>query len=373
MDEYLLQNRVSKKNITMKKTTFFLMLLFVVFHLSAQYVLEPGYIEMKKSQESMTSITFKSLKLIPLFAGNEFITAHQNLNSYVPLSEAIEKKWVIITETGGAQSNQENDSQITIINDSLTQQSQTNSNQIQNQSYISNQYNSSGTVNQLMIKNLTNDTILIMAGELIVGGKQDRIIAENLLIPPGSGFIPIPVFCVEQGRWAASETGSNFSQYNAFTANSIRKQAVQNESQTDVWNQVSIVTSKNNAESSTSTFNSVFNNEEFMKQFNEYIEFFTTEFAKLDNCIGFVGISGDKIIGCDLFAKTEIFQSQTKNLLSAYITEAITIGGTPSVSDNDVQAYLRSFLTGGVDQEDRIDEKGKSFQHGDYKLHIATF
>ncbi len=86
-----------------------------------------------------------------------------------------------------------------------------------------------------------------------------------------------------------------------------------------------------------------------------------------------MGVSGDKIIGCDIFAISELFYQQLESLIAAYITEAITINKTPSMKDSEIQVYLNSFLTEGSQQDSQINEKGKFFEHNGNKLHIATF
>ena len=41
-------------------------------------------------------------------------------------------------------------------------------------------------------------------GEELKGGKQARIIGSRLVIPPASGVLPVPSFCIEQSRWHGS-------------------------------------------------------------------------------------------------------------------------------------------------------------------------
>jgi hypothetical protein len=59
-----------------------------------------------------------------------------------------------------------------------------------------------GNVNELTIENLTVDAdVFILAGDIVCGGKQDRVISIDLILPPKSGKVKIGVFCVEAGRW----------------------------------------------------------------------------------------------------------------------------------------------------------------------------
>jgi hypothetical protein len=59
-----------------------------------------------------------------------------------------------------------------------------------------------GTVNELSIENVSeSDDVFVQAGDLVKGGRQDRTIALDVLVPPRSGKIPVASFCVEAGRW----------------------------------------------------------------------------------------------------------------------------------------------------------------------------
>src|SRR5438309_6102204 len=63
--------------------------------------------------------------------------------------------------------------------------------------------NETSNVNQLTVENVAGDVeIFLMTGDIVKGGKQDRAIAFDMIIPPKSGAIPIGSFCVEHGRWS---------------------------------------------------------------------------------------------------------------------------------------------------------------------------
>ena len=60
-----------------------------------------------------------------------------------------------------------------------------------------------GRVNELQIENTGAEQVFIQAGDIVKGGKQDRVLTVSFLLPPNSGRVPIASFCVEQGRWSA--------------------------------------------------------------------------------------------------------------------------------------------------------------------------
>ena len=63
--------------------------------------------------------------------------------------------------------------------------------------------------------------VLLLAGEILVGGKQNRVLREDILLPPLSGPRPIGVYCVEQGRW--NEGRRDFESKSTFADPGLRR------------------------------------------------------------------------------------------------------------------------------------------------------
>jgi hypothetical protein len=57
-----------------------------------------------------------------------------------------------------------------------------------------------GSVPELVVENPNGARVLLYDGEELVGAKQDRILNVSVLVEAGAK-LPIPVSCVEQGRW----------------------------------------------------------------------------------------------------------------------------------------------------------------------------
>jgi hypothetical protein len=64
------------------------------------------------------------------------------------------------------------------------------------------QVRETGNVNQLEVENTGESEVFIQSGDIVKGGRQDRVLTVSLIIPPRSGPLPIASFCVEQGRWS---------------------------------------------------------------------------------------------------------------------------------------------------------------------------
>ena len=55
-------------------------------------------------------------------------------------------------------------------------------------------------VDQLVVTNRAERPVLLLAGELLEGGRQHRALAATTLLAPQRPTV-LPVVCVEQGRW----------------------------------------------------------------------------------------------------------------------------------------------------------------------------
>ena len=63
---------------------------------------------------------------------------------------------------------------------------------------------SGAQVNQLVLVNNSKRPLILLAGEIVTGGKQDRVIGKDRIIPAESDPVDLGVFCVEPGRWTGS-------------------------------------------------------------------------------------------------------------------------------------------------------------------------
>jgi hypothetical protein len=92
-------------------------------------------------------------------------------------------------------------------------------------------------VNELSLINNADRPLLLLAGEIVTGGKQDRVVSKDMIIPAHSQPISLGVFCVEPHRW--TETSSNFgSLHSSMAQPSVRQKAMAEQNQQEVWDQV---------------------------------------------------------------------------------------------------------------------------------------
>ncbi len=76
-------------------------------------------------------------------------------------------------------------------------------------------------VNRLVLVNNSKRPLLLLAGEIVTGGKQDRVIGKDRIVPAESDPVDLSVFCVEPGRWVA--TSSNFGASEAMYGGGCRR------------------------------------------------------------------------------------------------------------------------------------------------------
>lgn len=98
-----------------------------------------------------------------------------------------------------------------------------------------------GDVNELLIENTGDIDLFIQAGDIVKGGKQDRTIGTDFVVPARSGKIPLPAYCVEQSRWRrrSSEPVTHFSASKEFVSSKKARIALQLlKNQGEVWKSV---------------------------------------------------------------------------------------------------------------------------------------
>jgi hypothetical protein len=321
--------------------------LLSVFSANAQYNLknitfsnyvkleqESGNYQISDQQAQQTEEmknTFKNLRLYMLKGNAEIRKVSKDLGKYLSLQDAVTKGRIKITELNG------------------------------------------GSVNTLQFENIGKDTIMVLAGEIVTGGKQDRVVGKDILLPPNSGKVEVPVFCVEHGRWTPNGNGESFKGYFGVSSAAVRKQAVVDKNQSGVWKNVAEMNAKNKVNPSTGTYTALKNADSLNLEIDEYLKFFQSIVYSDSNNLGFVAVTGDSIISCDLFASNSLFKSHANDLLKAAAVEASTNGSAVKIAASTVLAFLAEFLASEVNQDAKIREKGELLKSGNSKVHLNYY
>ena len=89
--------------------------------------------------------------------------------------------------------------------------------------------------------------------------------------------------------------------------------------------------------------------------------------------IGVVVVTGNKVLGCDMFATHDLFVGQFDGLLQSYATEAILNGKPVTVKEQTVKLYTDALLNNENVQKETLKSKGSSFTHEGKKLRVSNF
>lgn len=190
-----------------------------------------------------------------------------------------------------------------------------------------------GTVSQLTIENVSNETVFVQAGEIVKGGKQDRVLGTDLLLPPGSGPVPLPAHCVEQGRWQqrGAEAAHQFESSGASVAHKNLKIANYAGSQHEVWANVSRVQeqlAKNlggavRSAESGSSLQLTLENDRVRQGVEGYVRALEGLLSSHPDAIGFAFAVNGELNSADVYGSHELFAGLWPKLLRASATEAV--------------------------------------------------
>ena len=216
-------------------------------------------------------------------------------------------------------------------------------------------------VNELMVQNLskTHD-VFIQSGDIVKGGKQDRVLAVSIIIPARSGKIKIQAFCVESGRWEkrGGEDSGKFSSSNErIVSKGLKLAANKTKSQSEVWSEVSKAQDKlsskvgvtvNDAKSSSSLQLSL-ENKKVRATIEKYLDTLGDIADGKRDVIGYAFAINGKINSADIYVSNSLFRKLWPRMLKAAAIEAVAKMNEKSyttVTPGNVSAFLRDSQKG---------------------------
>jgi len=292
-------------------------------------------------------ITYENLTVFPVVSSNDRDTA-----AFLTLDEGLATGEVVVREQGSEGMARRRDGREGIVRPT---------------------YSTGASVNQLVLINRSKRPLLLLAGELVSGGKQDRIIGKDRLVPVGADPLPLDVFCVEHGRWSA---GANFTDAKTIVHPSVREQAAVESDQNKVWGAVrggstarpstrnsQVITveaappvlagteiSRTIAnDAPTESYQKIYESRSVRNSADSYVEELQRRFARAtsglkgERVVGVVVAYGGEVAWSDIFASSDLFHQYWNKLLRSYVVEALARPGYREVaSRDDASEFLRN-------------------------------
>jgi hypothetical protein len=192
-------------------------------------------------------------------------------------------------------------------------------------------------VNELAVENNSADALLfIQSGDIVKGGKQDRAIAFDMLLPPKSGRVALGSFCVEHGRWQ-QRGGEAFAMFGSCTDQIIGKDlkaaVIGNraEKQGDVWKEVSKaqmqlasnVGGSVAAAASPSSLQLSLENKQVQEKLTAYEKAIAGAVEGKSDVIGMALCVNGKVEGAEVYGSAALFGKLWPKLLKSAATDAL--------------------------------------------------
>jgi hypothetical protein len=243
---------------------------------------------------------------------------------------------------------------------------------------VPQQYGGGASVNQLVLINRSKRPLLLLAGELVSGGKQDRIIGKDRIVPVGAEPLPLDVFCVEHGRWTGMS--AQFDASKTIVHPSVREQAAVAQDQVEVWDAVKsgslaapapppaehgagsgeypapaaaprlsqrAVQDAIATEAPTQSYAKIYEQSRVGQTVDGFVEELRRRFdretlgLKGERVVGVVVAYGSDVAWSDIFASGELFEHYWAKLLRSYAVEALA---RPSYREVAAVTEAREFL-----------------------------
>ena len=282
-------------------------------------------------------ITYENISIFPVVSSNG-----QDTSSFLTLEEGLATGEVIVREQGSEGMVRGRDGRPVYVP----------------------QYNTGASVNQLVLINRSKRPLLLLAGELVSGGKQDRVIGKDRIVPIGAPPLPLNVFCVEHGRWTGV---SQFAAARTIVHPSVREKAAVDQKQQEVWDAVRSGTTAKPAPAApppqisaysiqgaiasngrTEAYEKIYVSRAVGVSIDDFVDEVQRRFAgatsglKNERVVGVVVAYGGEIAWSDIFASGDLFDHYWNKLLRSYAVEALARPGYRVVaSRGNANEFLR--------------------------------
>jgi hypothetical protein len=246
-------------------------------------------------------------------------------------------------------------------------------------------------VNELSLINNSSRPLLLLAGEIVTGGKQDRVVGKDRIIPAHSKPVALGVFCVEPHRW--TETSNNFRSFNSAMAQpSVRSKALFAQNQQEVWSEVAksrkafiagLPQEAAGPVQASSSYAVAMKDGSVQARIDSVVRPLERSFEDLiqklrnENAVGAVVAVNGEIIWADVFASTDLLNRFWDKLIRSYAAESFGAGRGASWGKGPTRKEAQEFLEQlGATHETVETEPGvyrqTEIEGGDYTAFVLT-
>jgi hypothetical protein len=248
-----------------------------------------------------------------------------------------------------------------------------------------------GEVSELRVTNKSDSDVLIVSGEELIGGKQNRTVNISILVSAKSA-LNIPVSCTEKGRWRESIHGKKMtSTSNHYSSSFLRKSMVDSVSESlkdrgsyksdqgGVWRGITRSLTSHNFSSNTEAQHDLFTANQ------KNIEEYESHFSITPDQIGVLSFIDGKPKGIDLFNSTITMGKIFPKIIKSYAIDALGTFNNSTISDPPLQkepeeyfhdilnANTKKYTAPGKGEHQLIetsDVKGMALTLNDEILHL---
>jgi hypothetical protein len=141
-----------------------------------------------------------------------------------------------------------------------------------------------------------------------------------------------------------------------------------------IWKEIFTQLGTANFNSPTFAYSALKQNKEYQLSENDYMNFFKEHFKRSDSSMtGFICVSGNKVIGCEIFADKALFYDELEPLLYGYISEAIMHGSEPLLVKEEIKEFTDKILTNETLQDEYCRKNGKIFRVDNKVMQVTAY
>ena len=182
--------------------------------------------------------------------------------------------------------------------------------------------NSKGTIRYLKVSNKSNQKLLILGSEQIIGNalKQNRVVNNTTLVPEQTTIL-LSVSCCEKNRWSpavANNICTSESLY--FTKGRINNSVdIFDNNKTDqfkIWDDIAEKLDEFNTKSFTGTLEDTYNKNKL------YFDEITNYFKINENYVGVVAAIGNRLVNVEIFSSNKLLKMYFPKIIKSLIFDS---------------------------------------------------